>query len=368
MPDTDYYRVLGLSRDADDSAIKSAYRKAALKNHPDKNPGDKQAEERFKEAAEAYAVLSDPEKRGLYDQFGKQGLGGAGGFQGFNPDIFGDFSDILGDLFGLGSIFGAGRRGRGGSVGRDLRFDLEIDFEEAVRGMETKIQLPRLEHCDICDGRGAPPDGIETCGDCNGRGQVAFRQGFFTLSRPCRACRGAGRRIVKPCSSCEGQGTVRRQSTLTVRIPAGVDDGMQLRLGGEGEAGRGAGHAGDLYVVLHVREHPIFSRDGRDLRCEAKVSFSQLALGADLEIPTLDGIHTLHVPSGTESGSSFRIKGKGATSVGAKGTGDLYVQIRAVTPKKLNAEQRQLLQALAEHDDLEADEPNLFERVRNIFS
>ncbi len=365
MSDREYYEILGVDRSAGDAAIKSAYRKAALKYHPDKNPGDQQAEERFKEAAEAYEVLSNPEKRRIYDQFGKRGLGNQGGFHGFNQDIFGDFSDILGDLFG-GSIFG-GRRRQAGSLGRDLRFDLEIDFEEAVRGMETKIQVPRNERCPDCGGQGAQPDGIETCNDCQGHGQVAFRQGFFTLSRPCTTCRGAGRRITEPCGVCRGAGTIRQERTLTVRIPAGVDDGMQLRLAGEGEAGRGAGPPGDLYVVLGVREHPVFTREGRDLRCEAKVSFSQLVLGAELEIPTLDGTHTLQVPAGTQSGTAFRIRGKGATAVGTNGFGDLYVQVHAVTPKKLSAEQRRLFEELAEHDDLEVEGPNLFERVRNIF-
>jgi len=367
VSDTDFYEILGVDRGAAPAAIKSAYRKSALENHPDKNPGDEQAEQRFKAAAEAYAVLSDPEKRQIYDQFGKQGLGGAGGFQGFNADTFGDFSDILGDLFGFGNIFGGGRRRRGGSPGRDLRFDLEIDFEEAVSGMETKIQVPRDERCDVCSGQGAPPDGIETCDPCGGQGQVAFRQGFFTLSRPCGECRGAGRRITKPCTTCRGRGAVRQERTLSVRIPRGVDNGMQLRLAGEGEAARGGGPAGDLYVVLQVREHPIFTREGRDMRCEAKVSFSQLGLGAELEIPTLDGTHKLHVPAGTQTGTAFRIKGKGATDVRAKGFGDLYVQVRAITPTKTSTEQRRLLEELAEHDDLDAEEPNLFERVRNIF-
>jgi len=367
VSDRDYYEILGVDRNAADSAIKSAYRKAALKNHPDKNPGDSQAEERFKAAAEAYSVLSDPEKRRIYDQFGKRGLGQGAGFQGFNQDIFGDFSDILGDLFGLGNIFGGGGRRQSGAVGRDLRFDLEIDFEEAVRGMETNIKVPRNERCEDCSGEGARADGIETCGDCGGQGQVAFRQGFFTLARPCGACRGAGRRITKPCSTCRGQGAVRRESTLTVRIPAGVDNDMQLRIAGEGEAGRGGGPPGDLYVVLHVNEHPVFTRDGCDLRCEAKVSFSQLALGAELQIPTLNGTHRLHIPAGTQSGTAFRVRGKGATTVGTSGFGDLYVQIRAVTPKKLNAEQKSLLEKLAGHDDLDTDEPNLFDRVRDIF-
>jgi len=367
VSDRDYYEILGIDRDAGDAAVKSAYRKAAVKYHPDKNPGDSVAEENFKEAAEAYSVLSDPEKRRMYDQYGKQGLGGAGGFQGFNAEQFGDFSDILGDLFGFGNIFG-GRRGRRGSAGRDLRFDLEIEFEEAVRGLETKIQVPRSETCETCGGQGAPADGIETCGECGGHGQVAMRRGFFTLSTPCGSCGGAGRRIVKPCEACAGQGAVRRERTLTVRIPAGVDEGSRLRLVGEGEAGRGGGPAGDLYVALHIREHPVFTREGRDLRCMARVSFSQLALGADLEIPTLEGEHKLHVPAGTQSGTSFRIRGQGASAIGIKGNGDLYVDVHAVTPKKINAEQRELFEQLSGHDDLEADEPNLFDRVRNIFS
>ena len=283
MSDRDYYEVLGVERDASDAAIKSAYRKAAVKYHPDKNPGDTAAEEKFKEAAEAYAVLSDAEKRRMYDQFGKQGLGGAGGFQGFNQDIFGDFSDILGDLFG----FGGGRRRRGGGAGRDMRYDLEIDFLEAVHGLETKIRVPRLEPCGDCSGSGAEPGGVETCSDCRGQGQVAFRQGFFTMARPCPTCRGAGKKITKPCPGCSGEGRVREEATLTVKIPAGVDDGMQLRVSGEGEAGRGGAPRGDLYVVLSVKPHPKLTREGRDLHFELPVSPSQLALGCEIDVPSL---------------------------------------------------------------------------------
>jgi len=261
VPDTDYYDTLGVDRAADLSTIKKAYRRLALKYHPDKNPGDAKAEERFKEAAEAYAVLSDPDKRRRYDTYGKAGLGAQGGFQGFDQEIFADFSDILGDLFGFGSIFGGARRRRRGQAGRDLRYDLEIEFEEAVRGLETRIKVPRLETCGECDGRGAAPDGFENCAQCNGQGQVAFQQGFFTIARTCGHCRGTGKRIVKPCSRCRGEGRVRAERDLQVRIPAGVDDGMQLRLAGEGEAGSSGAPPGDLYVLIHVREHPVFHRD-----------------------------------------------------------------------------------------------------------
>ena len=258
MSDRDYYEILGVSRDADLAAVKKAYRQSALRDHPDKNPGDKEAEDRFKEAAEAYSVLSDPEKRRIYDQFGKRGLGGAGGFHGFDQDIFADFSDILGDLFGLGSVFGGGRRRGGGGAGRDLRYDLEIEFEEAVRGLETRIQVPRLESCEDCGATGAAEGGSHVCEQCGGRGQVAFQQGFFTIARPCGLCGGTGRRITHPCPTCEGRGRLSREKTLRVRIPAGVDDGTRIRMTGEGEGGVQGGPPGDLYIVLHVREHEFF--------------------------------------------------------------------------------------------------------------
>ncbi len=368
MPSTEYYEILGVSRDADASAIKKAYRRCALKYHPDKNPGNPEAESKFKEAAEAYSVLSDPQKRERYDAYGKAGLGGQPGFQGFDQEIFGDFSDILGDLFGFGSVFGGGRRGRRGRPGRDLRYDLEIDFEEAVNGMETKIQVPRLEPCTGCEGSGAAPGGLSTCDQCAGHGQVAFQQGFFTVARACGACRGTGKKITERCDDCAGEGRIRAERTLTVRIPAGVDNGMRLRMGGEGEASPEGGPAGDLYVVLQVRDHAHFVRDGRDILLEVPVKFTQAVLGAEISVPTLDGEQVLKIPSGTQSGSSFRFRGKGAPGVDGSGTGDQIVTVAIHTPTRLNAEQRRALEALAEVEGDPTPEGSLFDRVKNIFS
>lgn len=368
MPDSEYYEILGVGRDADTSAIKKAYRQAALRHHPDKNPGDKEAEEKFKAAAEAYAVLSDPEKRRIYDQFGKRGLGGAPGFQGFDQDIFADFSDVLGDLFGFGSVFGGSRRRRRGSAGRDLRYDLEIDFEEAVRGLETHIQVPRLESCGDCGGSGAEEGGIEVCPDCRGQGQVAFQQGFFTIARPCGSCGGNGRRIVHPCAACGGQGRVQQERTLKIRIPPGVDEGTRMRMSGEGEGGAGGGPPGDLYVVLHVREHPVFERRGRDIHSVAPLSFSQAALGTVLAVSTLDGDEEINVPAGTQSGTQFRLRGKGVPSLDGSSRGDHYVTAVLKTPLRLSDEQRELLEKLAQLEGEDAGEPGLFDRVKNIFS
>lgn len=366
MPDDDYYRVLGVERDATPDEIKKAYRKLALRHHPDKNPGDKDAEEKFKAAAEAYAVLSDAEKRRRYDAFGKSGVGGAGGFQGFDQEVFSDFSDILGDLFGFGGAFG-GRRRRGPARGRDLRFDLEIDFEEAVGGVETKIRVPRLDPCETCKGSGAAPGGVETCAECAGRGQVAFQQGFFTLARPCGACGGTGKRISDPCTACGGQARVRAERTVVVRIPAGVDEGMQLRVAGEGEAAAGGGVPGDLYVVLRVREHEFFRREDLDLICDLPISFSQAALGCEVEVETLDGTQNLKVPAGTQAGTRFRLRGKGIPSLDGRGTGHLYVVAQVHTPVSLSPEQRELFEKLADIEgDVVADR-SLFDRVKDIF-
>lgn len=370
MADRDYYEILGVGRDADVASIKKAYRQAAVRFHPDKNPGDSQAEQRFKEAAEAYSVLSDPEKRSLYDRFGKSGLGGAGGFSGFDQDVFGDFSDILGDLFGFGGIFGGQRRrSRGGAgAGRDLRYDLEIEFEEAVFGLESKIQVARLEACDDCGGSGAEEGGVETCRQCGGRGQVAFQQGFFTIARPCGPCGGTGRRITKPCATCEGQGRLQSDQTLTVRIPPGVDTGTRLRMTGEGEGGLGGGPPGDLYVVLHVREHSVFERRDLDLFSLVPVTFSQCALGVELTVQTIDGSEKMDLPVGTQSHTRFRLRGHGVPSLDGGGRGDHYVTVQIRTPRRMGKEQRELIEQLAELDGEEHDEPGLFDRVKNIFN
>ena len=368
MSDRDYYDILGVSRDADLAAIKKAYRRSAVKFHPDRNPGDSEAEASFKEAAEAYEVLFDPEKRRIYDQFGKRGLGTGGGFHGFDQEIFTDFNDILGSVFGLGGIFGGGRRGRGAAAGRDLRFDLEIDFEEAVRGLETRIQVPRLESCPACKGRGAAEGDVATCAQCGGRGQVAFQQGFFTVARTCTGCRGTGKQITRPCTTCEGNGVVQNERTLTVRIPPGVDEGVQLRMVGEGEGSRAGGPPGNLYVVVHVREHPVFQREGNDLFCDVPLSFAKAALGAELPVPTLDGEQKLRIPAGTQSGTRFRLKGRGVPELNGPRRGDQYVIVRVHTPRRLNDKQRKLLEELAVFDGEETGDAGLFERVKKIFN
>ena len=369
MADRDYYDVLGVGRDADLAAIKKAYRRLALRHHPDKNPGDAEAEQRFKEAAEAYAVLSDPEKRRRYDAYGRAGLGGVGGFQGFDQEIFADFSDILGDLFGFGNLFGGGRRrARGGERGRDLRYDLEIEFEQAIRGFETEINVPRHESCTACGGSGAAEGGVERCAACGGQGQVAFQQGFFTIARSCGQCGGSGRRITKPCTTCHGQGQLRAERTLKVRIPPGIDDGMQLRVAGEGEGGRRGGRAGDLYVQVHVRAHPIFRREELDLHSDVDVTFSQAALGTTRSVPTLDGEHKLQVPPGTQSGTRICLRGKGVPALDRRSRGDHVLTIRVRTPSSLDAAQRALFEQLAGLEGEPTAERGLFDRVKDIFS
>jgi len=365
VPDSDYYANLGVGRDADLSAIKKAYRRLALEYHPDKNPGDATAEARFREAAEAYAVLSDPEKRRRYDAYGKAGLGG---FQGFDQEIFGDFSDVLGDLFGLGGLFGGGRRRRRGQAGRDLRFDLEIEFLEAARGLETRIKVPRLDPCATCRGAGAAPGGLATCAPCGGRGQVAFQQGFFTIARACGQCGGKGKRVTQPCRDCAGQGRSRVDRDITVRIPAGVDDGMQLRVSGEGEAGSAGGPPGDLYVAIHVREHELFTREDADIFSTVGVGFSQAALGTTIVVPTLDGDYRLEIPAGTQSGTRFRLPGRGVPGLEGRGRGDHYLIVQVRTPESLSAEQRELFERLAQLEGESTADRGLFDRVRDIFS
>jgi len=373
----DYYEVLGVSRTATEQEIKSAYRKLAFSHHPDRNPGSKEAEERFKEAAEAYAVLADADKRHLYDRFGHAGLGSAA--TGFDPTVFTGFEDILGglgDMFGFGEIFGAARR-RGPQRGADLRYDLEISFAEAAKGAETTIQIPRQEPCDTCHGSGAAAGSKpSTCPQCHGRGQIRTQQGPFMLARTCGYCRGTGSVITNPCATCRGAGRVEKERKLTVRIPAGIATGQRLRLTGEGEAGPAGGPAGDLYVVIHVQEHPFFQRDGNDLHCEIPIHFPTLALGRDITIPTLDGEETITIPEGTQAGSVFRLRGRGMPDVSGRGRGDLLVTVKVVTPAKLTREQKKLLQQLAASLPAEKFEPTpvgdqedkgLFDRVKDIF-
>lgn len=381
MSKRDYYEVLGVTRQATEPEIKSAYRKLALKYHPDRNQGDKEAEERFKEAAEAYAVLADTEKRSAYDRFGHAGVSSAAGQGGFDPTIFADFGDIFGglrDIFGFGDIFGgSGRRG-GPQRGSDLRYDLEISFEESARGVESSIQIPRHEACETCKGNGAAPGTSPTvCPHCSGRGQVRYQQGFFTVAQTCRQCGGAGRVISKPCSDCRGEGQVVKERKLSVRIPAGIASGQRLRLYGEGEGGMLGGPPGDLYVVVHVQEHPVFQREGDDLHCRVPVTFPILALGGNVPVPTLDGQETLTVPEATQTGQVFRLRGKGMPSVNGRGKGDLLARVELVTPKKLTKEQRHLLEQLAKTMPVEKvkapkreddEDKSVFERVKDIFS
>ena len=377
MSKRDYYEVLGVARTASDPEIKSAYRKLAFQHHPDRNPGSKQAEDKFKEAAEAYAVLADADKRHMYDRFGHAGLGSAA--SGFDPTVFTGFEDILGglgDMFGFGDIFGASRR-RGPQRGADLRYDLEISFDEAAKGAETTIQIPRQEMCGTCHGSGAAPGSKPTtCPQCQGRGQVRLQQGPFMLARTCGQCRGAGTIITKPCTTCRGAGRVEKERKLTVRIPAGIATGQRLRLNGEGEAGPAGGPAGDLYVVLHVQDHPFFQRDGNDLFCEIPLHFPTLALGGDIKVPTLTGEETLTIPEGTQSGTTFRLRGRGMPDVSGRGRGDLLVAVKVVTPRKLTREQKNLMQQIADSLPAEKLEPTpaadhddkgLFDRVKDIF-
>jgi len=375
----DYYEVLGVSKGATDQEIKSAYRKLALKHHPDRNPGDKKAEEQFKEAAEAYAVLADTDKRHMYDRFGHAGLGGAA-TGGFDPNVFTGFEDILGglgDVFGFGDIFGGGRRRGGPQRGADLRYDLEISFEESARGSETALQIPRQEACETCKGTGAAEGSKpSTCPQCKGRGQLHYQQGFFTVARTCGQCRGTGSIIAKPCGTCRGVGRVQKERKLTVRIPAGISTGQRMRLTGEGEAGPGGGPPGDLYVVVHVQDHAFFRRDGNDLVCELPVPFTTLALGGDIRVPTLNGAEPVAIPQGTQTGATFRLKGHGMPDVGGRGVGDLHVIVKGLTPRKLNKEQRKLLEQLAATMPAESQEPTpvhagddrgIFDRVKDIF-
>lgn len=382
MSRRDYYEVLGVGRSASDQDIKSAYRKLALKYHPDRNPGDTAAEERFKEAAEAYAVLADQEKRARYDRFGHAGVSGAGGPQGFDPSVFTGFEDVLGglgDIFGFGDVFGGGGRRRAGPRrGADLRFDLEITFKESASGADTSIQIPRHETCGSCRGSGAAPGtGPTPCSQCRGSGQLRFQQGFFTVARTCGSCRGTGQVVASPCTECRGEGATEQQRTLTVKIPAGIASGQRLRLTGEGEGGAQGGPPGDLYVVVHVQEHEIFRRDGNDLHCELPLHFTTLVLGAEVEVPGIEGTHTLTIPEGTQTGTPFRLRAKGMPDVSGRGRGDLLVRVAAVMPKKLTREQRGLLEKLAatlparQFDPLpraeDGDDRGLFDRVKDIF-
>jgi molecular chaperone DnaJ len=365
----DYYEVLGVGRNADEQELKSAYRKLALQYHPDRNSGDKEAEEKFKEIAEAYGILSDPEKRARYDRFGHAGVGSAAGYgAGFDP--FSTFEDLLGEFFGFGDIFGTTtRRASRARRGADLRYDVEITLEEAARGIGKQLRIPKLETCTTCRGSGAAQGSSPaTCPTCNGVGQVRYQQGFFTVSRTCGRCHGVGTIIKNPCSSCGGNGRTQNEKVLEVRIPPGVDDGTRLRVQAEGEAGTNGGGPGDLYVVLHVREHEFFQRQGANLYCTVPITFSQAALGAEMKVPTLiDGQETLKVPAGAQSGEMVKLSGKGMPRLDRGGRGDLVVNLRVVTPTKLSRELRRVFEELARLEPKQPDkERGVFDKFKEM--
>ncbi|KAB0548222.1 molecular chaperone DnaJ [Pseudomonas argentinensis] len=372
MSKRDYYEVLGVERGASEAELKKAYRRLAMKHHPDRNPGDKAAEDAFKEANEAYEVLSDAGKRSAYDQYGHAGvdpqMGGGGGFGGGGAN----FSDIFGDVF---SDFFGGQRGgqRGGAQrGSDLRYTLELDLEEAVRGTTVTIRVPTLVNCKVCDGSGAKKGTSPvTCTTCGGIGQVRMQQGFFSVQQTCPRCHGSGKMITDPCGACHGHGRVEEHKTLSVKVPAGVDTGDRIRLSGEGEAGTLGGPAGDLYVVVNVREHAIFQRDGKHLYCEVPISIVDAALGGELEVPTLDGRVKLKIPEGTQTGKLFRLRGKGVAPVRGGGAGDLMCKVAVETPVNLDRRQRELLeefrQSLAGNSSNSPKANGWFEGVKRFF-
>ncbi len=371
MSKRDYYEILEVARTATEQELKSAYRRLAVRYHPDKNPGNQEAEEKFKEAAEAYSVLSDTEQRARYDRYGHQGVAsGAGvnwGAQGFN-----NIEDIF-DLFGINDIFGGfggGTRRSAAQRGADLRYDLEITLEEAAQGLTAQLKLPRLETCDVCRGTGAENGAQpETCPTCKGRGRVDLRyqQSWFSVERTCTTCRGAGRVVKNPCASCRGAGRVEREKQMEVKIPAGVETGSRLRLVGEGEGGAQGGPAGDLYVVIHVKEHERFERQGSNLYTSVPVTFAQAALGSEITVETLTGQDSFKIPAGTQTGTVFRRKGHGMPVLGGRGHGDLYVSVALRTPTTLTREQRRLLEELSKIEDRDLEDKGLIDKVRDIF-
>ncbi|HET8817118.1 MAG TPA: molecular chaperone DnaJ [Pseudidiomarina sp.] len=376
MAKTDFYEVLGVGKDADEREIKKAYKRMAMKYHPDRTKGDKDLELKFKEVKQAYEVLMDPQKRAAYDQYGhaafEQGQGGFGGGSAGGADFSDIFGDVFGDIFGGGG----GRRGRPQAQrGADLRYNLELSLEEAVRGKEVELKIPKLTACDDCDGSGARKgSSAETCGHCHGAGQIQMRQGFFAVQQTCPHCRGRGKIIKDPCRTCHGDGRVEKTKTLSVKIPAGVDTGDRIRLNGEGEAGEMGAPAGDLYVQVHVREHKIFQRDGNNLYCEVPLSFTTAALGGEIEVPTLDGKLKLKIPTETQTGKLFRLRGKGVRSVRTGAVGDLMCKVVIETPVNLSDKQKDLLQQLndsmgtgREAAKYRPKEQGFFDGVRKFF-
>ncbi|HVO87396.1 MAG TPA: molecular chaperone DnaJ [Casimicrobiaceae bacterium] len=376
MAKRDYYTVLGVNRDASEEDIKKSYRKLAMKHHPDRNPDDRSAEEKFKEAKEAYEVLCDAKKRAAYDQFGHAGVDASAGFagaRGFGGEGFGGFADAFGDIFG--EIFGQGRGARGNGVfrGADLRYNLELTLEEAARGTEVKIRIPTMEECATCHGSGAKAGTqAKTCPTCQGRGEVRVSQGFFSIQQTCPQCHGSGKVIPEPCATCHGVGRVKKSKTLSVKIPAGVDTDDRIRLSGEGEVGMNGGPPGDLYVVVHLKQHPVFQREGADLHCEMPISFATAALGGELEIPTLDGHAKLRIPTETQTGQVFRLRNKGIRPVRGSVIGDLYCHVVVETPVKLTARQRELLREFESISDSDPGAHNpraksWMEKVKEFF-
>ena len=365
--------MLGVQRAATEQEIKSAYRKLALQYHPDRNPNNPDAEEKFKEASEAYAVLADAEKRSVYDRYGHAGLGGPSAGPGFDATVFQDFHDIFGEFFGFGDLFGGGRSSRRNRAqrGADLREDITIEFEEAVFGTEKKITYRRHENCDSCGGSGSANGKAPTpCRTCGGRGQVRYQQGFFSIARTCPGCQGAGTVISDPCTKCKGEGRVPQQKTVEAKIPAGVEHETRIRFTGLGEAGTHGGPFGDLYLVLHVTDHPFFEREGTDLHCTVPISFSQAALGAEIKVPTLEGEQNLKIPEGTQSGAVLKMRGKGVPVLNGHGKGDLFVEVRVQTPSKLNKRQRELLEELQGTTPMEnkPQRRTIFGKVKEMFN
>ena len=363
MSKRDYYEVLGVTRTATEVEIKRSYRTLAVKFHPDKNPGDAAAEDKFKECAEAYSVLSDTQKRAAYDRFGHQ----AAGAGGFDPG-FSNIEDIF-DMFGFGDVFGGRTRTRSNvQRGSDLRYDIEITLEDAASGKDEKLRIPRLEKCEPCSGSGAEPGTTaETCITCNGRGQTQYQQGFFSVMRTCSNCRGSGKIIKSPCKECHGQGRIEKEKSLEIKIPAGVATGSRLRVSAEGEAGVNGGPSGDLFVVIHVKEHETFERQGANLYSAVPITFAQAALGAEVNVKTLEGEEELKIPAGTQTGTVFRIKSHGMPALGGRGKGDLFVAVTLITPKSLTKEQRKALENLAKVEDTDFNDASFIDKVRNIF-
>lgn len=344
MSKRDYYEVLGVEKNVDEKELKKAYRRIAMKYHPDRNPDNKEAEDKFKEANEAYEVLSDAEKRAAYDRFGHAGMNQQAGGGGFHGGFDGGFSDIFEDLFG-----GGRSRRRGPAPGADLQYNMVLDLEDAIKGIKKEIEIPNLATCKPCSGSGAKPGTkVDSCTTCQGTGQVRLQQGFFAVQQTCPQCRGRGKIIAEPCNSCQGQGVVKDKQKVSVTIPAGVDTGDRLRLSGQGEASRDGGENGDLYVQITVRRHPIFERDGRDLHCEVPISYADAALGGELEVPTIDGRVKLKIPAETQTGKTFRLRGKGSPSVRGGGVGDMLCHIVVETPVNLTKRQKELLKELQE--------------------